>query len=365
MVPVNLKQLLSVEKILPFYAERRDVDSSRLPPIAVELHWTSDCNYDCIHCSYGSRRQNRGRLSQEVITSVIEAMIAMGVRAVYLSGGGEPTMVKGWERHARRLLDSGVEVALITNGVALSAGQADILGRMNYIAVSVYSTDEVEYRKTTDSHYFERQWTTPGLVKTGREKAIVGARCVVNNINFRSIVSIYLKALSSGYDYVIFIPAVDYENRGVALGPDELEQVKVLLTDNRHRFDSRRTNALDLLTRNVSHYSVSDYRLDFGEPPSKCSAVKIRANAFVNYCGGVWLCQPHIGNARYRIGDLNEQGFSELWNSSRHVEVAERLNREFSEGACRNCRSIGFNKAADRFDNGLANFDKKSLDPFI
>lgn len=365
MENIDIRQLLNAEKFLPFYVSRKEICSSELPPLAVELHWTSDCNYDCIHCSYGSRRQGKGRLSPECIQSVIEDLVAMKVSAVYLSGGGEPTVVKGWANYARQLIESGIEVALITNGVALQLNQVDTLSRMNYIAVSVYSTDESEYRKITDSHFFERQWKAPTLIKSGNGKAIVGARCVINKTNFKNIINIYLKVKESGYDYIIFIPAVDYENRGIGLGHEEQNKVKELLKESQGLFDTRFTNALDLLGRNVNHYSPVDYRSDFSNPPSECSAVKIRANAFVNYCGGIWLCQPHIGNPRYQIGNLNQNRFAEIWNSARHAEVADLLNGEFSKGACRNCRSIGFNRIADRFENGLIELNKQPLDPFI
>lgn len=362
---VDIKKLLSTEKFIPFYADRKTHPSFTLPPIAVELHWTSDCNYDCIHCSYGSRRQSKGRLSQECIQSVIEDLVSMKAAAVYLSGGGEPTVVKGWDNYARQLLDSGIEVALITNGVSLKNAQVDLLSRMNYVAVSVYSTDEREYKQITDSRYFDRQWTTPGLIKSGAGKVIVGARCVINRINYRDIIQIYLKAKESGYDYIIFIPAVDYEGRGIGLGHKEQDQVKALVSENRALFDAKFTNALDLLTRDINHYNQVDYRLDCINHISGCPAVKIRANAFVNYCGGIWLCQPHIGNSRYQIGNLNENRFSEIWNSSRHAEIIDLLNDDFSKGICRNCRSIAFNIAGDKYDRGLVNLDNISRDPFI
>jgi radical SAM protein with 4Fe4S-binding SPASM domain len=362
---VDIKKLLSTEKFIPFYVERKALSSVSLPPIAVELHWTSDCNYDCIHCSYGSRRQSRGRLSQECIQSVIEDLMSMKTSAVYLSGGGEPTVVKGWDNYARQLLDSGIEVALITNGVALQKAQVNVLNRMNYIAVSVYSTEEIEYKQITDSHFFDRQWTTPGLIKSGAGEAVVGARCVINKINYRNIIKIYLKAKESGYDYIIFIPAVDYEGRGIGLGYEEQGQVNSLISENRGLFDAKFTNALELLTRDISHYKKADYRLDCINHLSGCSAVKIRANAFINYCGGVWLCQPHIGDSRYQIGNLSENRLSKIWNSSRHAEVIGLLSDDFSKGNCCNCRSIGFNIAGDKYDRALVNLDNISRDPFI
>ena len=362
---IDLRQLLSTEKFIPFYQDRRDRAGGGLPPIAVELHWTSDCNYDCVHCSYGSRRQSKGRLTAVQIEGVVDDLIALKASAVYISGGGEPTVLKGWDDYAQRLIDGGIEVALITNGVVLGKPHSDILGRMNYIAVSVYSTDEDEYRTITESRFFERQWSVPALVKTAGGKAVVGARCVINNTNYRNLLQIYRRAREACYDYIIFIPAVDYEGRGVGLGADAIGEVLDDIATHAGEIDPAFTNALDLLSRNVAHYAPQDYRTRFAAPPTGCAAIAIGANAFVNYCGGVWLCQPHIGDPQYCIGNLNEQRFSEIWNSPRHRSVIASLDRNFAAGACRNCRSIAFNQTADRFEAGAQGEGEHPYDPFL
>ncbi len=364
-MPIDLKQLLSPEKFIPFYRDRRDQTGKALPPIAVELHWTSDCNYDCVHCSYGSRRQSKGRLTPDQIDGVVSDLVELKTAAAYISGGGEPTVLKGWQNYAQRLMEGGVEVALITNGVALAPAQANTLCRMNYIAVSVYSTDEDEYRRITESKYFDRQWSVPGLVRQSGGKAIIGARCVLNSVNYKNLLSIYQRAREAGFDYIIFIPAVDYEGRGVSLGAEAIREVLDDIAAHAGEFDPAFTNALDLLTRNVAHYAPQDYRTRFLVPPTGCAAINIGANAFVNYCGGVWLCQPHIGDQRYCIGNLNDHRFIDIWNSSRHASVIASLNRNFINGVCRNCRSIVFNQMADSFEHGDQKVGESGYDPFL
>ncbi|MBF0251652.1 MAG: radical SAM protein [Alphaproteobacteria bacterium] len=365
MTAVNQRKLLNQDKVLPFYEERKRVDGAELPPLAVELHWTSDCNYDCVHCSYGSRRQAKGRLSTETIQSVVDDLVRLKAKAVYLSGGGEPTMVKGWAGYAETLLDGGVEVALITNGVALRDKDVPVLRRFNYIAVSVYSTVSEEYEAITDSRFFDRQWQVPGMAKAADSKTVIGARCVINKVNYRRILDVYEQAREAGFDYILFIPAVDYEGKGIALGEAELNEVRSSLEDRKESFDPAFTNVRELLERQVHHYAQRDYRDDFARPPLACSSVDYRLNAFVNYCGGVWLCQPHIGNADYCIGNLNDMSFAEIWNAPRHREVTASLNRNFSEGKCDKCRSIRFSQAIDRHVQAPVDLEGISFDPFV
>jgi MoaA/NifB/PqqE/SkfB family radical SAM enzyme len=340
---IDLRDLLRQDKAVPFFVERRHLDRLKLPPIAVELHWTSDCNYDCVHCSYGSRRETRGRLSDLQIDGLVNDLINLKAEAVYISGGGEPTVVKGWDRYASKLIDGGVQVGLITNGVALRQEHLHALTRMNYVAVSIYSDDPEQYAKITDSRFYDVQWKSPELIKSKGGDVIVGARCVINKINYKNIVQIYNRAVSSGYDYVIFIPAVDYEGRGVDLSRIEQNEVLDIIDSNIALFPEDKTNLSSVLSKGVWHYEQKSY-LEGNDVSSGCHAIDLRFNAFVNYCGGIWLCQPHIGNSRYSIGNLNNQRFSEIWNLPGHGSVIDILHRDYRAGFCKNCRSIGFNK---------------------
>jgi radical SAM protein with 4Fe4S-binding SPASM domain len=365
MKEIILEKLLDRKKIVPFYRERNAANFSELPPVSVELHWTSNCNYDCTHCSYGSRRKTTNFLDANTIEYLVDNLIEIGCKAVYLSGGGEPTVVKEWDRFSSKLMDHGIEVALITNGVAIKEKHLPAVRRMNYIAVSVYSTIEERYKKITDSNFFEGQFSLPAKVKAGSSKVIVGARCVLNNINFDEVELIYQEAIAAGFDYIIFIPAVDYEGRGVVLGNDAANSVRNSIRDNIGMFDLDRTNVQGLIGRGVKHYEESDYRLSLPLPVSGCKAIQIRSGAFVNYDGGVYLCQPDIGSEELEIGNLRDTAFKEMWNSERHREVVHLLDGRYNESSCKNCRSIAFNQAMYEEDAGLSNEVDSALDPFL
>ena len=360
---VDLRNLLSQEKVVPFFLERSSLDLLKLPPLAVELHWTSDCNYDCVHCSYGSRREAKGKLTHSQIEGLVNDLIDLKTEAVYISGGGEPTVVKDWDKHASKLIEAGVQVSLITNGVALGERHLHALSRMNYVAVSIYSDDPEQYTKTTDSRFYDVQWSAPNLIKSAGGNVVVGARCVINKINYRNIVEIYHRAISSGYDYLIFIPAVDYEGRGVDLSKLEQQEVLEILNSNINSFDPSKTNLLSVLARGAWHYDQRSYRVEDNSPLG-CSAIHFRFNAFVNYCGGIWLCQPHIGNTRYKIGNLYDQRFSKIWNSADHQSVVDALHRDYRAGFCKNCRSIEFNKAIAKSTKN-SKISTLKRDPFV
>lgn len=137
-----------------------------------------------MHCSYGQRRQNKSRLSHEIITQTISDLKALGTKAIYLSGGGEPTTLSKWDHYAKSMLDRGFELALVTNSVAIKPEHYELLRGFNYIAVSVYSTKEEQYKAIVGANHFEGQFSLPKKLKTPESSLIVGARCVINPINY-------------------------------------------------------------------------------------------------------------------------------------------------------------------------------------
>ena len=343
----SLDKLLDVNKIIPFYRERITKNIEILSPISAEIHWTSNCNYDCIHCSYGSRRKTTNYLKKEIIDNLINDLIDIKCNAVYLSGGGEPTIIKEWDIYADKLMNNGVEVALITNGIALRDKHIVTAEKMNYIAVSVYSTQEDRYEKITESKSFNQQFSLPEKIKNDSSRVIVGARCVINKINYDELYDIYNVAITAGFDYIIFIPAVDYEGKGVVLEDEWVESVQLDIKKNIKLFDHNRTNVRSLLKNKISHYSKSNYIKEMQTGLTKCSAIEIKSGVFFNYDGGVYLCQPDIGDLDLEIGNLNDNSFKEIWNSNKHHDIADKLNKRWASGNCKNCRSINFNKAID------------------
>ena len=363
----SLNLLLSPNKIIPHYEYRNTtVNKEFSSPISAEFHWTSNCNYDCTHCSYGSRRKTTNYLTDEIIEILIQDLIDINCKSVYLSGGGEPTIVKKWDTYTEQLVSGGIEVALITNGVAIRVKHIEITRKMNYIAVSVYSTREDRYKEITGSKFFNQQFLLPKKIKNGISNTIVGARCVLNKTNYDELYEIYCTAIDAGFDYIIFIPAVDYEDKGIFLEDRWIEHVQSDIKKMLDRYDHARTNVKSLLKKKVSHYSSDNYLESITRSSSEsCYAIKMGSGVFFNYDGGVYLCQPDIGNKELEIGNLNNNNFRDIWNSDRHCKVIERLNKRWNNGNCKNCRSIAFNKAIDSHYSNPVNLSEIEIDYFL
>lgn len=341
---VDIKNLLNPNKFIPVYLSRHQLSPLSLPPFSVELHLTSICNYDCYHCSYSKRNMANEYLKDSYIEGLIDDLTSdLKPDSVYFSGGGEPTTLKNWDIYVNKLIDNEVEVSLITNGSLFNDNDIETLSRLSYLAVSIYSTNRETYGEITEGKNFDSSFSLPRKIKDISNRPTVGARCVINKFNYREVIDIYNKAIDSSYDYVIFIPEIDYEKSGITLKAHEIDYLSELAS--KANVDSRRTNLLDLVNRKFEYYrSYGDFYKGIN-----CQAIELRTNAFVNYDGGVYLCQPHIGNSRYCIGNIYDKRLSDIWNSDGHVKVIDLLSAEWANGRCENCRSIKFNKSVNDY----------------
>jgi len=83
--------------------------------ISTHISPTSKCNLSCSYCSVKKRAKNQIEL--DVIKDYIDKLITRGLKAVIITGGGEPTLYPDfnplikWLRYEKNL-----SVALITNG---------------------------------------------------------------------------------------------------------------------------------------------------------------------------------------------------------------------------------------------------------
>ncbi len=353
---VDLRQLLNPEKVIWPYSERENITS--LAPFSLELHLTSICNYNCYHCSYQNRRSNRLVVNESSIKTLVGDIIDMEINGVYWSGGGEPTTIKNFSTYIEEIANSKTEQALITNGIRIHDQWISILKGFNYVAISFQASNNETYEKITGHNLRDKLYSNVRKLRGILEDTILGARCVINRYNYKEIGQIYKDAKDLGFDYLIFIPAVDYEGRGdVELNIEEQNNLIETVKDLVPALDDSFTNLKQIMNKGVSHYKKGEKG---GFP---CYANNIRATAFTNYDGGVWLCQPHIGKPEYCIGYINRDRFIEIWNSERHCEVMELLDEEHKSGNCRNCRSISYNNVLHNYiltGNGT-NF----YDPFL
>jgi organic radical activating enzyme len=94
------------------------------------------CNLKCSYCSV-SERVLQSRIELDRIQDYLTKLKGRGLRAVILTGGGEPTLYPQFNPLAEWVLAQGLELALITNGTQFGRVSDVVLGNLSWLRVSM------------------------------------------------------------------------------------------------------------------------------------------------------------------------------------------------------------------------------------
>ena len=323
------------ERLNDIYEGKRD-----FYPVAVEVHPTAVCNHRCIHCSYKERNESRVSYSKETMEKLIDSLINMKIKAVYFSGGGEPTLYPDLVKYIKKMNAQGIEVSVITNGSYFeNAGLIPIADMLNYIAVSVPGVDLETFQLITGSDKLEEVLSLPKKIKEvhGVKSPVIGARIVLTNKNYMYVEQ-FLKVMKEReYDYALFKIVRDYEDKGQGLTEREETELKAEIMQLKDIDDN---------------YTNIKYIFNFKELPefnNRCWINDLGLLANVSTDGGVYPNIVEIDKPEFCIGNINEHSLEEIWNSKRHQEVKELSNQKWCSGVCRNCRAMSYNSIINNF----------------
>lgn len=349
------RDLLNSSKILFHYGKMlEDISKGKEKffPIAIEIHPTAVCNHRCIHCSYKERNENRLSLSAKVMDELIDSIVTMNIRAVYFSGGGEPTLYPNLSGYIEKLFDHGVECSIITNASCFEEmGLIPIAGKLNYIAISVPAIDEETYKTITGTDNMEKVLSLPSKIKKfhAENSPILGSRVVLTNKNYRCIED-FLKIIKEReFDYVLFKIVRDYEDNGQGLSQEEEQYLRTVIQEH-EEIDVNFTNL-----RSIFNYRKAP------EFINKCWTNQYGMLANVSTDGRVYPNIVEIDKEEFCIGNLYETKLEKMWNSKQHEKVKEKSNAKWLSGECKNCRAIAYNNIINSLNQKIP----KYFDPFI
>jgi organic radical activating enzyme len=119
-------------------------------PIVSHIMPTDVCNLKCSFCSVGNRNDEEQKdkygLDLGKIETYLDTLTPLGLKAVILSGGGEPTAYRDRDGHNFRDLISTIkarelEIGLITNGTMLDTYNDVIDDSFKWVRVSLYPSE--------------------------------------------------------------------------------------------------------------------------------------------------------------------------------------------------------------------------------
>ncbi|HOZ47124.1 MAG TPA: radical SAM protein [Candidatus Hydrogenedentes bacterium] len=193
-----------------------------LPPIHIRLKPTNACNHRCRYCAYTADNLQLGQdmsradsIPRDKMRAIVEDIIAMGVKAVTFTGGGEPFCYPYLEETAGRLADSPVRFASLTNGSRLAGSVAEVFARHGtWIRVSMDGWDGPSYAafRGVDEGEFDRVLNNMERFKAIGGPCYLGVNYVVGRENAPHVFAFIRRVRDLGVDSIKLSPCIVSNN---------------------------------------------------------------------------------------------------------------------------------------------------------
>lgn len=348
-----MTQLYSNLKFLR-YTDHLDALRERrvVAPVHIRIKPINHCNHDCWYCAYrvsnlqlGEDIDYKDTIPKDKMFEIVEDVIAMGVKAVTFSGGGEPLLYKPLPEVVKRLAEGGVKVATLTNGSNLKGKVADAFAEYGtWVRVSTDAWDDASFAKSRGIH--EGEFTK--LLKNLTEFSARGSKCVlgisyiVDKDNCTHLYEACKLLKAAGVNHVKFSGVV-VSNSGEENNAYHAK-IKQVVTE---QIELARTLADDKFSV-INHYHELDDR--FQKSYTMCPYLM-----FLTVIGAdckVYTCQDKAFTVSGTLGSIENQRFRDFWFSEENKHRLFELDP--SKECTHHCVSHGKN---------MAIMDLLSIDP--
>jgi len=306
---------------------------SVLIPASVDIDLTNVCNQDCYYCDSAEfRAAHPESQPMDQYIKLIDRLatwrshsdrVTGSLNTICFSGGGEPTLYKGYEEVIAYSIRAGFRTSLTTNGTNLDRLIYNIdvptLQAMAWIGVDMDAGNEAMYetiRKTKNKSVFDR--VVENITILAKLGVNVDLKILLNELNTTpaELRSIFEMAQRTGVRMVYFRPTV--------IG--------------NQAFDCR--PVAGLIEQLSAEYQVrSRINLKKFEPRTYNRCHQMYQFLIFSSDGEMYSCCENKGNKNFSIGAWNSGDFRDLWLSPEHHAMYNRINTQL----CQPCRSHNHN----------------------
>ena len=266
------------------------------------------------------------------IIEILNDCANMGVRAIQLTGGGEPSVHPRFVDVCDAVLDRGLDLGLVTNGVVMKPGALEALIRAKWVRVSIDAGTPETYTlvRRVGRGMWRQAWRNIESLTQARDQhdareLFVGVGFVTTKDNFKEVAQCAKLAREAGADNfrisAVFQPDdEEYFEPFYEEALDYMREARELQTDTFKVFDNFGDRVGDL-RQHSPDYHYCGYQ------------------EFNTYIGGdlnVYRCCVLAYNERGVIGSLKEQTFQQLWES-------EQKQKDFATFNATKCERCQFN----------------------
>ena len=295
-------------------------------PVHVRIKPINRCNHNCWYCAYradqlqlGENMELSDRLADDKLLEVVDDLVAMGVKAVTFSGGGEPLLHKRLPDAVERLARGGVRVATLTNGSNLKGRMADAFAEHGtWVRVSMDAWDDASYAQARGVRQgeFSKIIDCMRAFINRRSRCVLGVSFIITHDNHLHIRDMCALLKDVGVDHVKLAAAV--------VSNDAAENNRY----HRTIMEPATSAIEEALTLGDDAFSVLNHYHETAERFDKSyhSCPFARLLTVIGADAKVYTCQDKAYAEAGLLGSIEHQSFRELWFSDENRRRHEALD---------------------------------------
>ena len=324
----------------------RNKETMSLLPAQVDIDLTNVCNQDCYYCNSAEFRaaepvqkkyQEYIELLDKLATWRAHTPKSYGtLHTITYPGGGEPSILTGFEKVIEHSVDQGFLVAITTNGSYLDK-LFDMpiakLKKLAWIGIDIDAGTEDLYEKIRRSKVkeslFERMKTNSSeLIKRGANVDFKVLLCPDNDTP-EALEDIFAFVKQAGGRKVFFRP--------------------MILNNEAYQITYQTQSILEQLSHKYGQPFWVNHNKSIPRNYKRCHQMY----HFPVFCanGKIYVCCEGKGDPQFELGRWDQGDFRDIWMSERHHEIYNKTNT----GLCQPCRP---NKTNIEIENIINTPDK-------
>ncbi len=321
------------------------------PPLSVQLEITNICKTKCTICErYTWENEVRNNeLSTPDIKKLLNDLSNFGVETVTLSGG-EPLIRSDFNEILEFANSSGLKIGILTNGLHFNKQSAEAVVRYAaWVRISMDGSNKKLYEETRGVNGFSKVLDAFELIKKAKRKysdsdCQIGICYVIQRLNIEEDIHNMIKHAKSidmnglNIDSVVFKFA--HGRNGFLCSIKQLRKFdEDVLKDESFLHD--KLSNLSYLKKFMSNYSSLE-NIAEGKPLEKFyKKHKLRCFtpclfSLIDAFGDIYpCCFLYEDNSkfakyksireRYKLGNIKEKTFKEIWHSDRYQQIRSDL----------------------------------------
>jgi sulfatase maturation enzyme AslB (radical SAM superfamily) len=305
-------------------------DSMKILPAQVDIDLTNVCNQDCYYCNSADFRE--AEPVQKKYTEYIELLDKLSTwrahsprsygttHTITYPGGGEPTVLVGYEHVIEHTIDLGFLTSITTNGSnldkLLDSVSVEKLRKIAWIGIDIDAGTEDLYEKirrslTSRSLFNKVCDNAKQLIQAGIN---VDFKCLINphNDNYIAMNDLFALVKRLGGRMLYFRP--------------------VIVNDQAYDI----TESTITMLKHLGEKYQLPYWINTNKTLPRTYKRCHQMYHFPVFCanGKIYVCCEGKGNPQFELGSWDSGDFRDLWLGDRHDEIYNRTN----VALCKPCR---------------------------